>query len=306
VDIKKTIKRKEIAIPLVFIGVGIIAAFMWWLFTYGTVRTDNAKIDADIIYITSDSAGIVVNIPVTEYNEVLVGETLVEIDPLIGSAERIKNKNNLSAFSTLSEIKQQMDTLRDKVDLAEKNYLRNKALYDSGSISKMTLDDKWTSLSVLRSQLEAFENLYDMAKNILNITEADTPYIPLRSPVDGYLAQKLVSEGELIVPGKPVCAVIDLDKIWITARIDEDDITDVAPGQPVKIKIDSYPGETFYGEVSDIGVAASSVFSIIPQDNASGNFIKITQTIPVKISIDARGFVLRPGSNVVVTISIKK
>lgn len=298
--------RRELAIPLVFIGMGVIAAVIWWIVTFGTVRTDNAKIDGDILYITTDTAGIVVDIPVMEYHEVSAGETLVEIDPLIGTAERIKNEENLEAFSTLSEIKQQMDSLEDKVTLAEKDYQRNKALFDSGGISRMTLDDKWTALSVLRSQLLTSENLYEMARNILNITEADTPYIPLKSPIDGYLAQKLVSDGELIVPGEPVCAVVDLDDTWVTARIDEDNIAEIAVGQPVKMKIDSYPGETFYGEVTDIGVAASSVFSIIPQDNASGNFIKITQTIPIKISIDPRGFVLRPGSNVVVIIYTNK
>ncbi|MBN1880770.1 MAG: HlyD family secretion protein [Deltaproteobacteria bacterium] len=298
--------RREIAIPLVFIGMGVVAAVIWWLVTAGTVRTDNAKIDGDILYVTSDTAGIVVDIPVMEYHEVSEGETIVEIDPLIGTVERIKSEENLEAFSTLSEIKQQMDTLQDRVSLAEKEYLRNKALFDSGGISRMTLDDKWTTLSVLESQLLTYENLYDMAQNILNITEADTPYIPLKSPIDGYLAQKLVSDGELIVPGEPVCAVVNLDETWVTARIDEDDIAEIAQGQPVKIKIDSYPGETFSGEVTDIGVAASSVFSIIPQDNASGNFIKITQTIPIKISIDARGFILRPGSNVVVIINTKK
>jgi len=298
--------RREFAIPLVFIILGVIAAVIWWIVTFGTVRTDNAKIDGDILYITTDTAGIVVDIPVMEYHEVSEGETLVDIDPLIGTAERIKSEENLEAFSTLSEIKQQMDSLEDKVTLAEKDYQRNKALFDSGGISRMTLDDKWTTLSVLRSQLLTSKNLYEMARNILNITEADTPYIPLKSPIDGYLAQKLVSDGELIVPGEPVCAVIDLDDTWVTARIDEDNIAEIAVGQPVKMKIDSYPGETFYGEVTDIGVAASSVFSIIPQDNASGNFIKITQTIPIKISIDPRGFVLRPGSNVVVIIYTNK
>ena len=297
--------RREIVIPLVFIGMGIVAAAIWWIVTYGTVRTDNAKIDGDILYITSDTAGIVVDMPVGEYHEVSEGETVVEIDPLIGTVERLKSEENLEAFSTLSEIKQQMDTLEDKVTLAEKDYLRNKALFDSGGISRMALDDKWTTLSVLKSQLLTSENLYEMAQNILNITEADMPYIPLKSPINGYLAQKLVSNGELIVPGEPVCAVVDLEDTWVTARIDEDDIAEVATGQPVKMKIDSYPGEVFYGEVTDIGVAASSVFSIIPQDNASGNFIKITQTIPIKISIDPRGFVLRPGSNVVVTIYTK-
>ena len=305
-DIKQTLKRREIAIPLVFICLGVISAITWWLVTMGTVRTDNAKIDGDILYVTSDTAGIVVDIPVPEYHEVSTGETVVEIDPLIGTTERLKNESNLEAFSTLSEIKQQMDTLEDRVTLAEKEYQRNKALFESGGISRMTLDDKWTTLSVLKSQLLTSQNLYDMARNILNITEADTPYIPLKSPIDGYLARKLVSDGELVVAGEPVCAVVDLDKTWVTARIDEDDIAEIVIGQPVKMKIDSYPGERFFGEVTDIGVAASSVFSIIPQDNASGNFIKITQTIPIKISIDPRDFVLRPGSNVVVIIYMNR
>ncbi|MEJ2067915.1 MAG: HlyD family secretion protein [Deltaproteobacteria bacterium] len=305
-DIKDTIKRREIAIPLLFITLGVIAAIIWWIFTSGKVKTDNAKVDADILYIPSDTAGLVVGFSVSEYNHVSMGETVVEVDPLIGTTERIKNKENLEAFSTLSEIKQQMDTLQRKVSLAEKSYRRNKALYDSGGVSKMKLDDEWTSLSVFRSQLLASKNLYEMAKNILNITEADTPYIPLKSPVDGYLARKLVSAGELVVQGKSVFAVVDLSKIWITARIDEDDIAEIKKGQPVKIKIDSYSGETFFGEVTDIGVAASSVFSIIPQDNSSGNFIKVTQTIPVKITIDPQGFVLRPGRNAVVTIYTKK
>ncbi len=73
----------------------------------------------------------------------------------------------------------------------------------------------------------------------------------------------------------------------------------------MKIIVDTYPGEVFRGEVIDIGVAATAVFSLIPQDNVSGSFIKVTQTIPVRISIDTKGFILRPGSNVAVTIYTK-
>jgi membrane fusion protein (multidrug efflux system) len=305
-ELKKILKRREITIPLIFIAAGIIAALIWWIYSYGTVRTDNAKIDADMIYVSSDFGGILVDFPIAEFSEVSMGETVAEIDPLIGTAERLKSENNLSAFSTLQGIKKEIEASEENLRLAEKNHERKKNLYASGSISKSEFEADEVSLSVLRSQLESAKNLYDMAENILNITEADTPYIPIKSPIDGYVADKMANVGELLSAGQPIFAVVDLRYIWVTAKIKEGDIADIKVGNKVKIKVDTYPGEVFLGKVEDIGVAASSVFSIIPQDNASGNYIKVTQTVPVRISIDPNGFVLRPGTNVVVRIFVNR
>jgi membrane fusion protein, multidrug efflux system len=304
-DIKKLLKRKEISIPLGFVAAGLIATVAWLVYTYGTVRTDNAKVDGDLIYISSDTAGIVVSLPKSEFNEVFVGDTVAEINPLLGSAERLKGSENLSAFSTLAGMKKEIENLSDKLVLAEKNYARKKALFESGSISRQEFDSEATSLSVLRAQVNSARDLYDMAKNILAVTEADTPYIPLKSPINGRFAKKLADPGEMVTSGQPVCALVDPNSIWVTAKINEDEVANIKVGQPVKIKADTYPGEVFRGEVLDIGVAANALFSLIPQDNVSGSFVKVTQTISVRISIDARGFILRPGSNVEVTIYTK-
>ncbi|MBN2223264.1 MAG: HlyD family secretion protein [Deltaproteobacteria bacterium] len=304
-DIKQLLKRKEVSIPLGFIAAGLIATVSWLIFMYGTVRTDNAKIDGNIIYISSDTAGIVAGLPKSEFNEVSLGETVAEINPLLGTAERLKGSENLSAFSTLAGMKKEIENLSDKLTLAEKNFGRKKALFESGGISRQELDGEATSLSILRSQVDSARDLYDMAGNILAITEADTPYIPLKSPINGRFAKKLVDLGEIVTAGQPVCAVVDLENIWVTAKINEDKVAEIRVGQPVKITVDTYPGEVFKGEVLDVGVAANAVFSLIPQDNVSGSFIKVTQTISVRISIDPRGFILRPGSNVTVTIYTK-
>ena len=304
-DIKQLLKRKEISIPLGFIAAGLIATVSWLVFTYGTVRTENAKIDGDIIYISSDTAGFVAKLPKSEFNEVSIGETVAEINPLLGTAERLKGSENLSAFSTLAGMKKEIENLSDKLVLAEKNYARKKALFESGSISRQEFDSETTSLSVLRAQVDSAGDLYDMAKSILAVTEADTPYIPLKSPINGRFAKKLADLGEIVTAGQPVCALVDPNNVWVTAKINEDEVADIAVGQPVKIIVDTYPGEVFRGEVIDIGVAATAVFSLIPQDNVSGSFIKVTQTIPVRISIDTKGFILRPGSNVAVTIYTK-
>jgi membrane fusion protein, multidrug efflux system len=304
-DIKKLLRRKEISIPLGFIAAGLIATASWLIFTYGTVRTDNAKIDGDIIYISSDTAGIVAELPKSEFNEVSIGETVAEINPLLGTAERLKSSDNLSAFSTLAGMKQQIENLSDKLILEEKNYNRKKALFDAGGISKQELDGEATSLAVLRAQVDSAKDLYDMARSILAVSEADTPYIPLKSPINGRFAKKLADVGEMVTAGQPVCAVVDPNTVWVTAKVNEDVVANVKVGQPVKIIIDTYPGEVFRGEVIDVGVAATAVFSLIPQDNVSGSFVKVTQTIPVRISINPRGFILRPGSNVEVTIYTK-
>jgi len=305
IDIKKLLRRKEISIPLGFVVAGLIATVSWVVYTYGTVRTDNAKIDGDIIYVSSDTAGIVAKLPKSEFEEVSVGETVAEINPLLGTAERLKGSENLSAFSTLAGMKEQIENLNDKLILAERNYARKKALFDTGGISRQELDGESTSLSILRAQVESARDMYDMAKSILSVTEAATPYIPLKSPINGRFAKKLADLGEMVTSGQPICALVDPDNVWVTAKINEDELAKIEVGQPVKIKIDTYPGETFHGEVLDIGVAASAVFSLIPQDNVSGSFVKVTQTIPVRISIDSRGFILRPGSNVEVTIYTK-
>ncbi len=304
-DIKKLLRRKEISIPLGFIVAGLIAAAAWLIYTYGTVYTDNAKIDADIIYVSSDTPGVVASVPKSEFAEVHVGETLAEINPLLGPTEQLKGNQNLSAFSTLAGMKREIENLSDQLILSQKNYLREKALFDAGGISRMELDTVETSLSVLREQVESAKNLYDMAKNVLNITEADTPYIPLKSPINGRYAKKLADLGEIVTAGQPVCAVVDLKEIWVLARLNEDELYNVKIGQPVKITVDNYPGEVFKGKVFEIGVAATALFSVIPQDNPSGNFIKVTQTVPIKISIDSRGFILRPGTNVEVRIYTK-
>lgn len=304
-DIKKLLARKEISVPLAFVAAGLIATVSWLVYTYGTVRTENAKIDGDIIYISSDTAGIVASLPKSEFNEVSLGETVAEINPLLGTAERIKGSENLSAFSTLAGMKKEIENLGDKLILGEKNYARKKALFETGGISRQELDGEATSLAILRAQVDSAKDLYDMARSILAVTEADTPYIPLKSPINGRFAKKLADLGEIVTAGQPVCALVDPNNVWVTAKINEDEVAGIAVGQPVKIIVDSYPGEVFRGEVIDIGVAATAVFSLIPQDNVSGSFIKVTQTIPVRISIDARGFILRPGSNVEVTIYTK-
>ncbi|MBO8137995.1 MAG: HlyD family secretion protein [Desulfotomaculum sp.] len=128
----------------------------------------------------------------------------------------------------------------------------------------------------------------------------------IRAPISGTVIKKIGHVGEMGTPGVPVVMLADLNSLYITANIEEDKLHKVQVGQYVEYTIDSFPGVKFEGKVISIGKAANSVFSIIPRQNTGNNFTKVTQRIPVKISInDYHNCQLLPGMNAVVKIHIK-
>lgn len=126
----------------------------------------------------------------------------------------------------------------------------------------------------------------------------------VRSPAAGSVIKKFVNEGEQAVPGQRLFLVADLSHLYVSARIEETKIRRLAVGQPVTVQVDAFPGKRLQGIVEQIGLAADSTFSLLPTTNVSGNFIKVTQRIPVKIKIlDSQGLRVLPGMNAVVKIA---
>jgi len=129
----------------------------------------------------------------------------------------------------------------------------------------------------------------------------------IRSPISGRVIQSKAVVGQMAAPGIPLAVVADTGNLYISANIKETSIERVRPGQVVDIRIDAYPGRKFSGRVESIGQATTSVFSLMPAQNASGNFTKVTQVIPVKIQLlDAEGTNLMPGMNVTVRVHLRK
>lgn len=124
----------------------------------------------------------------------------------------------------------------------------------------------------------------------------------IKAPVDGTIVKINAQAGEVVNAGQSVLTLIDLEKVWIKANIDESKIRRVAIGQTVQVIVDAYPGQVFEGTISDIGNAAGSVFSLIPNDNSSGNFTRVTQRIPVKIKLESTDYPLYPGMSAKVKI----
>lgn len=125
------------------------------------------------------------------------------------------------------------------------------------------------------------------------------------SPIDGVVSQAIADAGERVQPGQPIAIVNDPQDVWVEANIEETEIRDVRAGQSVEIGVDAYPRQTFKGKVWQIGAATRSEFAIIPAGSASAHFIKVTQRLPVKIALDNRDGLLKPGMMVVVGIRVK-
>jgi multidrug resistance efflux pump len=140
--------------------------------------------------------------------------------------------------------------------------------------------------------------------NNLNISMLDQA--TLRSPIEGTVIKTLIKPGEVASPGQTVAMIVDQSRLYVSANIEETEIHRIKQGQNVEIKVDTYAGLTLTGKVQEISKATASSFSLLPASNTSGNFTKVTQRIPVKISIDdQQGFDLSPGMSTTINIQVK-
>ncbi len=131
-------------------------------------------------------------------------------------------------------------------------------------------------------------------------------YTRLIAPASGVVGRKDVEVGQLVQVGQPLMSVVPLDDVWVVANLKETEVRDVKPGDRVRIQVDSYPGRAFWGTVESLSPASGARFSLLPPDNATGNFTKVVQRIPVRIRIDGTQdpqHVLRPGMSVNVVIA---
>jgi len=149
-----------------------------------------------------------------------------------------------------------------------------------------------------------------LAEAMANLREAELrlEYTTIRAPLHGRVTKKAVEVGQVVQPGQPLLAVVSISDVWVVANYKETELTHVRPGQPVTITVDTYPGLKFRGRVDSIQAGTGSRFSLLPPENASGNFVKIVQRIPVKLVLDPdsdREHLLVPGMSVIPTIRVR-
>lgn len=167
---------------------------------------------------------------------------------------------------------------------------------------KFDLSKEGSRAETIRAALAQVKQA-EAALQAISVTEE---YTTIVAPVTGTVALKSVNPGEVVAAGQPLFSVANLDDVWLNARIEETKVGKVQVGQTVEYTIDAYPQQTFTGKVYEIGSATNSVFALIPTENASGNFTKVTQRIPIKITLPQDGnYVFRPGMSAIIKIHLQ-
>jgi membrane fusion protein (multidrug efflux system) len=250
--------------------------------------------------ISAVQSGKILQVAVSEGDVVKKGDLLFALDDTILLIEREK------AAAALDHANDEVKLQKIRVDLAKDNLDRATKEYAGGVISQEAFTHIEKTYQMMQAELQSINSLADVQEATLKEVETQIHYSQVTAPIDGVIAMRWHDPGDVIRAGQTVLSLMDLKNIWITANIEETKLASIRVGAPVSITVDAYPGQHFEGNVQVVGAAAASQFALIPQNNASGNFTKVTQRIPLKISIktmeNAQGLYLRPGMSVSIKI----
>lgn len=277
---KSLLKQKKFWIPFFIILIAAIFAWKWYEGQLGYVSTDDAFIDGNKLSLSSKVLGRITNLYADEGDNVKKGELLVRLDSTDLIAQRDQALNSLK----LSQDNIQLAQV--KLDKAQTDYERAKQQFESKIIPKEQFDHAKSDFETTQVELNIAKTKIGSAKALLNVINTQLQNTKIYTPMDGVVAKNWVLEGDVVQPGQPIFAIYNLDSLWVTADLQETDLASVKIGEEVEIDVDSYPDYIFKGKVIQIGSNTASQFALIPPSNAAGNFTKITQRIPVKISVN--------------------
>ncbi|AXS42583.1 HlyD family secretion protein [Breoghania sp. L-A4] len=306
--------------------------------------TDDAYVTADITTVQAKIPGYVASIEVRDNQHVRAGDVLLRLDD--GDyklAVRAARDGVAGAEATVSRIDQQIAAAKASVlqadaavaameakrDVAKADYSRASRLVAANVTSQATLDSAdaerksaasnletaraavavaRANVKVLESQRVEAENAVASAETALAKAERDLSFAIIRSPVDGIVSNRAAQLGTLLQAGSRVAALVPLEAVRIDANFKETQLEGIAPGAHVKIAVDAYPDADIEGVVESISPATGSVFSLLPSENATGNFTKVVQRVPVRITVPksaAENGYLRAGMSVIVDIDTR-
>lgn len=331
---KKLLTRQRKA-ALILISILLLGAWFgarWFLKSRTHLSTDNAFIEAHIHPVTPRVGGTVTTVLVRDNQLVKKGDLLVMLDANdyrvavekaeaeLGIARNETSGDRLQVAASRAAVQ----SARIQRDQAELDLKRGTALFGKEVIPREQLDRLQTAQQLSEARLKQAEENLKKDQAIAGIGGESTNkarirkqqaaleenrlklgYTRIVAPVDGYITRKGVEVGATVQPGQALMAVVPLSNTWITANYKESQLTHIKPGQQVTFRVDSYPGQTFKGTVDSIMAGTGAAFSLLPPENATGNYVKVVQRIPVKIKIDSSSdpqHLLRVGMSVEPTV----
>ena len=323
----------KIVIAAVLVG-ALIAFSRWYFYDRDWVTTDNAFITGNIIPVQADATGVVAAVLAEETQLVKKGDVLVRLDGQRARAALAQAEAELGrAVRSVGALYAQRRQVCQKV--ISRAALRDRTRHDlaryreatlSGAASRQVLQNTEDQLAAQEADLrEAQAEYQSVEARVVGVTRMNHPDIEaakaryndayvefvrqnIRAPATGYVAKRSVQVGKRVRPGDAILNIVPLDHLWVEANLWENRMARVRPGQAAIIKVDLYGSEQIYhGEVAGLVPGSGAVFAALPPDNATGNFIRIVQRVPVRIALRADELEkqpLRPGLSTVASIDV--
>ena len=316
-------RRRQWLLGLAFVVVaaGLGSAAYYFLHGRWFESTEDAYVNGNVIQITPQTAGTVVDIHADNNGRVKAGQVLAELDPSDARVALEQAEANLGRtvrqvrglYANVGGLRAEVASRRTMLERAQADFERRKGLAATGAIPAEELAHAREALTAAESALAASDqqlaSSHAMVDNTALFTHPEVKasaaalrraYLDyarsrLLAPADGYVAQRSVQIGQRVQPGAPLMAVVPLDQLWVDANFKETQLRHMRIGQPVTLRADLYGGEvTYHGKVDGLGIGTGSAFSLLPAQNATGNWIKIVQRVPVRIALDPKELAEHP------------
>ena len=341
---KKKRSARSFLLPIIglaLLGAGSWYGYDYWTDGRFMISTDDAYVQADMSFVSPKISGYIDKVLVSENQQVKAGDPLFVIDngdykiavaqaeaqiaTLAKTLDRIDAQTK-AAQASLQQAQAQKVADQAAADNAGRAQVRAAQLVKTHVGTQAQLDDAQTALDQAKAALVGADAQIAAAQANIGVLEAqraesastlaslqltrdkaqrDLSFTVLRAPYDGVVGNRSVEQGDLVSPGQKLAVVVPMDKLYIVGNFKETQLGRMVPGQKVRITVDAIDGQTFEGTVSSLAPASGAVFSLLPPENATGNFTKVVQRVPVRIDVPAdvlKTGKLRAGLSVVVAV----
>jgi membrane fusion protein, multidrug efflux system len=299
-------RARNISLAAILVASAIVGWILYQRYTNGA-STDDAYIRADLVQISAEVSGRVVEVAVKENQAVKAGDLLVRIDDSdyklrlaqaeanLAAAKAEANRARVATSASRSDLKTGQVRL---ADASRENRLQ-RTLAEGGAAGQAVADKAGAAEAVAAQTIEtakmgvqassaaadSAEARLDAAQVAVDMAKRDLSLIEVRSPRDGFAAKVEPAVGELVQKGAPLLMIVP-NEVYVVAAFKETDVAGIDAGDPVDVEIDAYPNARLVGRVLSVGAGTGASFSLLPADNATGNFIKVVQRVPVRIGLD--------------------
>ncbi|MER9259277.1 HlyD family secretion protein [Mesorhizobium sp. M0619] len=344
VPAKKKREARSFMLPIIglaLLSAGAWYGYNYWTDGRFLISTDDAYVQADMSFVSPKISGYVDQVKVSENQQVKAGDPLLTIDDgdyriavaqaeaqiatLAKTLDRIDAQTK-AAQASLQQAQAQKVADQAAADNAARAQQRAAQLVKTHVGTQAQLDDAQTALDQANAALVGADAQIAAAQANIGVFEAqraesastlaslrlnrdkaarDLSFTVLKAPYDGVVGNRSVEQGDLVSPGQKLAVVVPLDKLYIVANFKETQLAKLVPGEKVRVSVDATDGHDFEGTVSSLAPASGAVFSLLPPENATGNFTKVVQRIPVRIDVPAdvlKAGRLRAGLSVVVAV----